>query len=158
MASTYLFLHGLDSSSKGTKARFFSERFPDMIIPDFEGSLELRLKKLEQICSDNDNLHLIGSSFGGLMAACFATRHPTRVKKLFLLAPALNFPGYLTPVQKIEIPTFLLIGEKDTVTPPADVLPVAKQSFANLEIHIVDEDHLLHHAFSQLDWKVMLTP
>lgn len=153
---TTLFLHGLDSSSKGTKARYFRDKFPDMVIPDFDGSLEYRLQQLEADCKDFDNLIVIGSSFGGLMATCFAAENPERVKKLILLAPALNFPGFLVPHEKISAPTFLLIGKHDTVTPADDVLPLAERTFSHLQTHVVEDDHLLHHIFPTLNWQQLI--
>jgi len=150
------FLHGLDSSGNGTKGRFFKEHFPDMIVPDFGGSLELRLQKLEELCQGEDNLVLVGSSFGGLMATCFAAIYPQRVKKLLLMAPALNFPGFIIPREKIPAPTFLLIGDLDNVTPAASVIPLAEQTFAFLEVQRVNEDHLLHKTFQQLNWIKLL--
>ncbi len=152
----YFFLHGLDSSSRGTKGRFFREHFPFFTIPDFEGDLEERLARLEACCLGEEELVLVGSSFGGLMAACFAIAHESRVKKLILLAPALNFPGYDVPEKKIDTPVYLLIGSRDTVTPKETVLPLARKSFANLEVNLVDEDHLLHRSFASLDWPALL--
>jgi pimeloyl-ACP methyl ester carboxylesterase len=76
MQTPTLFLHGLDSSSRGTKGRFFTENFPDIIAPDFTGSLQDRMRALETICRGLDRLTLIGSSFGGLMATCFAIAQP----------------------------------------------------------------------------------
>lgn len=72
------------------------------------------------------------------------------------MAPALNFPGLELPKEKITAHTYLLIGSGDDVTPAEKVLPVARQTFANLEINLVDEDHLLHHSFPTLDWKKLL--
>ena len=155
------FLHGLDSSSNGTKGRYFKNNFPECIVPDFDGSLEMRLQKLESLCGVNDGdeepVILIGSSFGGLMAACFAVKHPKRTARLILMAPALNFPGLDIPAEKITAPTYLLIGSRDTVTPAQKVIPIARQTFADLEINLVDEDHLLHQTFPTLDWKKLLS-
>ncbi len=151
-----IFLHGLESSSKGTKGRYFQENFPEMIVPDFTGTLEARLKDLEKLCRSFDDLTLVGSSFGGLMATCFAISSPSRVKKLILMAPALNFPGFQIPKQKMDMPTYLLIGSLDDVTPANRVLPLAKQTFSNLEIDLVDEDHMLRSAFPQRDWKKLM--
>lgn len=155
-----IFLHGLDSSGKGTKGSYFAKNFPEMIIPDFSGGLETRLQILEQIlsksCAKDEPVLLVGSSFGGLMAACFALRYPQRTAKLILMAPALNFPGFHVPKEKISVPTYLLIGSRDTVTPAGRVLPLAKKSFASLEINLVDEDHLLHTTFPTLDWRRLL--
>lgn len=153
---TILFLHGLESSGNGTKGRFFKEHFPQMLVPDFTGSLESRLQQLEMLCQGNDDIILVGSSFGGLMGACFAAAHPARVKKLVLMAPALNFPGFLVPKEKISAPTLLLIGNLDDVTPADKVVPLAEKTFANLEVIRVEEDHLLHHSFLELDWPSLL--
>ena len=90
-----VFLHGLDSSSKGTKARWFKERFPGMLIPDFSGPLEDRMRTLSEVLAGQKGLVIVGSSFGGLMAAVFVLYNESRVKRLILLRlfmfmPALN--------------------------------------------------------------------
>jgi pimeloyl-ACP methyl ester carboxylesterase len=51
-----------------------------MIIEDYEGSLEKRMTKLEDILEGKSNIILVGSSFGGLMAALYAHRHPGSLK------------------------------------------------------------------------------
>ena len=100
---------------------------------------------------------LIGSSFGGLMATCYAIKHPGKVTRLILLAPALNFEDYQPPAELLRIPTVLIIGKHDTVTPAVHVIPLAKATFAELEIHIEDDDHMLHNSFYLLNWKKLLT-
>jgi len=155
-----LFLHGLDSSGNGTKGRFFQEHFPETHTPNFDGSLEQRLEQLENLCfkefDNREKFIFIGSSFGGLMAACFAERYQERCVRLILMAPALNFPGYQVPPQRIAVPTSLLIGKHDTVTPVKTVIPLARQTFAVLDIKLVDDDHLLHGHFTGLDWHTLL--
>ena len=151
-----LFLHGLDSSSQGTKGCFFKTHFPHVIRPDFSGDLEERLQHLEKICAEKNNLTFIGTSFGGLMAACFALKYSKRVAKLILLAPALNYEDYHAPEVMLTIPTILVIGQHDTVTPPDLVIPLAEKTFSNLEIRIEDDDHMLHNSFKQLDWKELI--
>ncbi|MCB2182685.1 MAG: alpha/beta hydrolase [Desulfobulbaceae bacterium] len=151
-----LFLHGLDSSSHGYKGRYFAEHFPGMVIPDFVGDLSKRLGDLEKVCHGGEDFVLVGSSFGGLMATCFAISNPARVKKLILLAPALNFPGFAVPEQKILTPTEVIIGDLDTITPPDKVIPLARQTFENLKISRFDDDHFLHKAFGTLNWRDLL--
>jgi len=41
-----IFLHGLESSSRGAKAAFLRDLYPDMLIPDFKGSLAERMASL----------------------------------------------------------------------------------------------------------------
>lgn len=150
------FLHGLDSSSKGTKGQWFAHHFPEVISPDFKGDLATRLSALKTLCHTCDNITLVGSSFGGLMATCFAMKYPEKCKSLVLLAPALNFPQYSPPLKKIATPTTLIIGKQDTVTPPDRVLPLAEKSFSSLQIFTFEDDHMLHKSFVQLDWQELL--
>ena len=150
------FLHGLDSSSQGFKARWFRERFPRMRIHDYTGDFSSRLGQLEERTSGLDSYILVGSSYGGLMAACHARRYAGKCAALVLLAPALNFERYQPPPEKLAMPATLLIGAEDTVCPPELVLPLARQSFSRLKVKLVPDDHLLHHSFQQLDWPRLL--
>lgn len=154
--SSIFFLHGLDSSGQGNKGRFFAEHFPHIQCPDFHGTLTNRLHQLTDLCQNLTNLILVGSSFGGLMATCYAGDFPAKVARLILLAPALNFGEFSPPPLKIEIPTLLVIGSNDTVTPPAQVLPLAKETFSNLEIHQEEDDHMLHKTFVAMAWHELL--
>jgi len=154
--TTTYFLHGLDSSGKGTKGRFFAKNFPHVLCPDFEGTLANRLQQLKTLCTNQQQLILVGSSFGGLMATCYATSHPEQVTRLILMAPALNFEGYQPPAELLQIATTLIIGKHDTVTPADLVTPLAEATFANLEIRIEDDDHMLHGSFAALNWRYLL--
>lgn len=156
MGTGTLFLHGLDSSGNGTKGQFFARHFPDILRPDFTGNLEERLAYLEELTKDMRSLTFIGSSFGGLMGTCFALKHPEKIAKLILLAPALNFGGYRPPAEKLQIPTLLVIGKDDIVCPPDPVVPLAEATFAELETRIEEDDHLLHNIFPALDWEKIL--
>ncbi|MBN1380392.1 MAG: alpha/beta hydrolase [Deltaproteobacteria bacterium] len=91
--TTRVFIHGLESSSQGTKGVYFRSKYPDMIVEDYTGPLENRMVRLNGLLADKTDLILVGSSYGGLMAAIYACDHPEKVKKLILLAPALD----LTP-------------------------------------------------------------
>ena len=154
--STALFLHGLDSSTQGTKARWFRQQFPQVQMRDYTGDLSQRLAQLEEQVQGLDGLILVGSSFGGLMATCFALRHPERCRRLVLLAPALNFSEYRPPTTKITVPTLLIMGRHDTVCPPHLVQPQAEATFSELELRIEDDDHMLHTSFPVLDWPSLL--
>jgi len=153
---TTFFLHGLDSSGRGTKGSYFSENFPRVVCPNFSGDLGERLNQFTTLSAKYQDLILIGSSFGGLMATCFAIEHPERVQQLILLAPALNFCDYTPPQAKLKVPTLLVIGKQDVVTPPELVLPLARKTFACLKEQLVEDDHLLHDTFSALPWQELL--
>ena len=153
-----IFLHGLESSSKGAKATFLRDLYPDMEIPDFKGVLSERMVSLRAILAGQKNIILIGSSFGGLMATIFAMEHADAVDRIVLLAPALNFPEFSRyTIQRIDIPTRMIIGRDDSVTPAVKVLPVARNVFANLHYDEADDDHMLARTFRKLDWKTLLS-
>lgn len=152
---TTFFLHGLDSSGRGTKGSYFTKHFPQVQCPDFSGTLAERVAQLAELCQGKDELTFIGSSFGGLMAAVYACSHPKSVKQLVLLAPALNFE-FTPPSTPIKVPTLLVIGDKDDVCPPERVLPAARKTFTNLTIEVVEDDHMLHGTFQRIDWDSLI--
>jgi pimeloyl-ACP methyl ester carboxylesterase len=157
MAFTHVFIHGLESSSRGNKGVFFRARYPDMLIEDFKGTLEQRMEKLNRILSDKKDLILVGSSFGGLMAAIYACNHGDRVKKLILLAPALDLDDFKPFAGKrMNLPVTIFHGRDDDVVPPAPVRQIASQVFANLSYHLVDDDHPLRETFTTYDWDALL--
>ncbi|MFW9853464.1 MAG: alpha/beta fold hydrolase [Candidatus Thorarchaeota archaeon] len=106
-----IYLYGFASGPNSRKASFFRERIrgEDQIakffVYDYISSetafSELRLSRLlKRIETDipkilanyrQERCILIGSSFGGFLAAWFAQMHPEFVDRLILMAPALQF-------------------------------------------------------------------
>lgn len=156
--STRIFIHGLESSNQGTKAVFFRERYPDMIIPTFTGDLQERMKRLEGILSGKSGIRLVGSSFGGLMASLFAIMNQTSIEKMILLAPAINLMEFAAhKSETISVPVWIYHGSADEVIPLAEVEPIARKTFNNLSFNPVDDDHFLHKTFMGLDWESLLS-
>jgi pimeloyl-ACP methyl ester carboxylesterase len=153
---TRVFIHGLDSSSRGTKGSFFRERYPGIFMGDYSGALEERMAKLEEELSGKEDLILVGSSFGGLMAAIFACKNEARVRRLILLAPALDHADFSDCRRPLKIPVTLYHGRFDDVVPPGPTRQIAARLFANLDHHIVEDDHNLHQIFPKLDWDSLL--
>jgi pimeloyl-ACP methyl ester carboxylesterase len=152
-----IFLHGLESSNQGTKGRFFQERYPDMIIPNFTGPLVERMEKLKGVLSDEKGITLVGSSFGGLMAAMFALENEPQVDRLILLAPAINLLSSMNYKGKnISVPAWVFHGRNDAVIPLGQVEAMARKLFSGLSFHVVDDDHFLHKTFKSLDWDTLL--
>ena len=158
MKPTRVFIHGLESSSQGTKGVFFRERYPDMIIEDYFGLFSQRMEKLEGLLARKDHLILVGSSYGGLMAAVYACLHEERVKKLVLLAPALHSELYQPCLKKkLSMPITIFHGRQDDVVPLEKVRAIAEQIFMNLKFNTVEDDHVLHDTFPTLDWDILLS-
>lgn len=96
----WLYLHGWGSSPKSRKAIVFQQRYPslDFLVPDLNQPDPARLAlsdHLERIAAwipGDEETVIIGSSFGGLTALWLAEQLP-QVRKLVLLAPALQLQG-----------------------------------------------------------------
>jgi len=156
--SRLIYLHGLESDSNSGKARQFREWFPGMLTPDFKGSFEERMTQLEPILAAKEDWTIIGSSFGGLMGTVYTCGHPTQIRKLILLAPALlrdPFGSFLD-LDPVSVPTIIIHGTLDTVVPPGPVREIAQSLFTNLTYHIVEDDHRLHKTAQEMDWKTIL--
>ena len=154
---TRAFIHGLDSSSRGTKGSYFRKRYPGMIMEDYAGSLEERMEKLNADLAGKKNLILVGSSYGGLMAAMFACSQEPLVRRLILLAPALIHGDFRASFGRpVRIPVVLYHGRLDDVVPPEPTQRIAERLFSRLEHHLVEDDHNLHRIFPLLDWNALL--
>ena len=128
-----------------------------MIIPNFTGSLEKRMEKLNKILSGRSDIRLVGSSFGGLMGSIFTMENEAKVDKLILLAPAINMTGFSEYRGKtISVPVHVYHGKDDEVIPIKDVEQVAKNTFINLSFNRMDDDHSLHNTFTSIDWDRLL--
>ena len=156
--SLIIYLHGLDSNSQSGKARLFAQQFPGMLTPDFTGSFEERMGQLAPILGNKKGWTIIGSSFGGLMGGVFTLDHPTQVRKLILLAPALMLPPFASHshLQHVSVPTIVVHGTADDVVPLEPVRELAERVFTNLTYYVVDDGHRLQKAFGELDWEVII--
>jgi pimeloyl-ACP methyl ester carboxylesterase len=152
-----IYLHGLLSDSNGVKARLLRERYPEIIIPDFDGSLEERMELLVPILGDRQGWTIVGSSFGGLMGALFTCQHPQQVRKLVLFSPALVWPDFASKLPApVPVPTIIYHGLRDDLVPIEAVRKLAEQIFQNLTFHTVDDDHGMYKTVLELDWDEIL--
>ncbi len=149
------FLHGLDSSPQGTKARIIHNKYPRCLIPALPPDIHERLRILEgQITSP---IKIVGSSLGGLTALMFADLHPRLVRAMLLMAPAVGCrdPGLFTPEQEMilnavyvpaQIPTVIVAGKRDDLIPLDAIEAMVRRSPTPKFIRLlaVDDDHNLH--------------
>ncbi len=91
------------------------------------------------------------------MAAQYAVENEGRVKKMILLAPALNLPEFRPPGNtKLQIPVIIYHGTGDDIVDPYAVKTIARKHFSNLEHNFVNDDHSLHKTFPQINWNGIL--
>ena len=99
---------------------------------------------------------LVGSSFGGLMAALWTLRYPQRVSRLILLAPALHRPEFVVS-RPVDVATLLVHGVHDQVVPHELARERATSAFTRLQVEWVDDDHRLETTALGMDWPGLLS-
>jgi pimeloyl-ACP methyl ester carboxylesterase len=154
--SPICFLHGLDSSPQGTKARLLRQGYPGCIIPELPPDIYKRMDIVEK--EIRTPAVVIGSSLGGLTAVMFAMKHPDRVMELILLAPAVgaHVGVHILADQENDlleslgipdnVPATIITGTRDEIIPVTAVRSLARRSPQPSQIHLleVDDDHSLH--------------
>lgn len=150
-------MHGLESSGQGRKAVHIRSLVPDLLTPDFTGDLTTRMAQLEPWLERAPTWTIVGSSFGGLMAALWTRSHPERVERLILLAPALHRPELFAPEQAVDVRTLLVHGTQDDVVPLEPVEEAARRAFRDLTVWNYRDDHRLIATSEALDWRKLLT-
>ena len=155
--SNIIFIHGYESTGQGFKGQWLRNIFPNILTPNFEGDLDRRMEILVDLLHSQSDWILIGSSFGGLMATLFASRYPSQVKQLILLAPALVPPFFHEdlPAHSIKIPTTIYHGHHDEVVEWNKLQPNLVL-FQNVELNVVDDDHRLHATTENIEWKALV--
>lgn len=140
---TLMFFHGLESGPHGSKYQSLTTLGP-VDSPDFQGmDLQERLDKAEAHTRPMHDIVLVGSSFGGLLAARLYSLHPDRFKALVLLAPALHFREETDQIERLPSPERIVVihGTRDDVVPLEPV-----QAFCNgfdIDVTVVDDEHRL---------------
>ena len=164
-----IFIHGLESSGKGFKGRFFKKVIPNILTPDFKefapdvamyDLLKLRMIELNSILRAKKPWNIIGSSFGGLMGSLYTLQNPNKVQQLILLAPFLvSCKLKVSNYDPIDIPVIIYHGKNDKVIPFKPAKERAQKLFTNLKYNLVDDDHMLHQTVNTINWeKLLLSP
>lgn len=143
------FFHGLESGPHGQKYHLLKAQYPELESPDFQGmDLNARIKHAEAITRDQHGVTLVGSSFGGLLAARLYSLYPERFKSLVLLAPAVHTEEgdhvkALPSASHIRV----LHGREDEIVPFDKVAQFCQRFGINLIE--VDDQHRLASEASQ---------
>ena len=136
------FVHGLESSPQGKKARLFAQHFetrtPAMDTTDFEACVRLQAEVLDEFKPDV----LIGSSFGGAVVVALLQRSVWRGRTLLLAQASRMFLP--EPRLPAEFRVTLLHGTDDEIVDVADSRALAATGTPGyVELIEVDDDHQL---------------
>jgi predicted esterase len=137
------FIHGLEGSPQGSKARLFAEYFdcvtPAMDTSDFESCVTVQAEVIRSFEPDV----LVGSSFGGAVAVALLARGVWRGRTLLLAQAALKSdPGARLPE---DVTVWLVHGLGDTLVDPEESRQLARTgSPERVRLIEVEDDHPLH--------------
>ena len=143
-----VFAHGLEGSPQGTKAQLLGTLGLSVLVPDMRAMpLRARCDLLEEHTRSGGVL-LVGSSYGGLVAALLAQAHPERFLGLVLCAPALGWrePPNLDPSALTAppgLPVTIIHGLQDEVVPIAQSRAYRDRSGVGVRLLEVQDDHPL---------------
>lgn len=140
------FAHGKESGPWGTKITHLAEvargRGFEVISPDYSHTHDPheRVRHLLSLAPRADRLVLVGSSMGGYVSAhACAALEPSA---LFLMAPALYFPGWDAEPAGIPKLCSVVHGWKDDIVPVERGIRFAQKNSA--ELHLLDSGHTLN--------------
>ena len=148
------FIHGLEGSPQGSKARLFAEHFetitPEMDTSSFDVSVDTQAAALSEFHPDI----LVGSSFGGAVAVELLARRLWQGPTLLLAQAAIHYdPAASLPP---GVPVWLVHGKGDALVDPEQSRRLAATANSD-EVRLieVDDDHPLHASVSSgaiIDW------
>lgn len=137
------FFHGKESGPYGSKYRTLTKEF-SVTSPDFQGmDIWERLAKAEFLTEGMEGAFLVGSSYGGLLAALLYDRHPERFSGYVLLAPAFysEHEDVFSTITRVPASAHVIHGTEDEVVPLEEVEAFCKK--AGLPLTVVKDKHRL---------------
>ncbi len=148
------FIHGLEGSPRGSKARLLAQHFdartPAMDTGDFEGCVATQAAVLAEFGPDV----LAGSSFGGAVAVALLERGLWTGPTLLLAQAALRYAPDARLPQDVTV--WLVHGLQDDIVDPEDSRRLARTgSPGRVRLIEVEDDHSLHDSVASgrlLEW------
>ena len=140
------FAHGKESGPWGTKITRLAEvaraRNFDVLSPDYSHTHDPkeRVAHLLKLAPKARTLVLVGSSMGAYVSAMACAALKPRA--LFLMAPALYFPGWDEDPQDCPQDTVVVHGWRDDIVPVDVGIRFARARSAAL--HVLDSGHTLN--------------
>jgi len=146
------FAHGKESGPWGTKITRLAEVARahdfDVLSPDYSHTHDPkeRVAHLLKLAPAARTLVLAGSSMGGYVSAMACAALQPRA--LFLMAPALYFPGWDDEPQGCPRDTVVVHGWRDDIVPVDVSLRFARPR--NAALHLLDSGHTLNDQLEPL--------
>ncbi|MGH8541383.1 MAG: alpha/beta fold hydrolase [Stenotrophobium sp.] len=140
------FAHGKESGPWGTKITHLAEvargHGYEVMSPDYSHTHDpaARVAHLLALAPRADCLVLVGSSMGGYVSAMACQSLCPRA--LFLMAPALYFPGWDAEPQDIPALSTVVHGWRDDIVPVERGIRFAQHNRSAL--HVLNSDHGLN--------------
>lgn len=137
-----VFFHGKESGPHGRKYHALSEVL-DVWSPDFRGMhIDERLARAEKLTEGMRDLVVVGSSYGGLLAALLYSKHPERFRTYVLLAPALLLDE--ESIDRMPTDAIVIHGRQDEIVPMAPTRAFCEPF--GIRFVEVDDEHPLHQS------------
>lgn len=152
-----LFFHGKESGPFGSKYHTLSEEF-SVTSPDFQGmDIWERLDKADFLTEGMVGAFLVGSSYGGLLAALLYNRHPDRFSGYVLLAPAFysSHADALSTITTVPDNAVVIHGSQDEIVPLHEVEEFCTGK--GLPLVVVRDGHRLKESYVELLERVQQT-
>lgn len=136
------FIHGLEGSPRGRKARVLAESFetrtPEMDTSDFEACVETQARVRTELHPDV----IVGSSFGGAVAVALLQRGVWSGPTLLLAPAAFRYdPDARLPE---SVPVWIVHGRQDDVIDPEESRRLARTGSPDrVRLIEVEDDHAL---------------
>ena len=148
-----IWAHGLWGNPNGSKVTAIRDSGIKINSPDFN-DMELgeRVELLDNLVS-NEDVTLVGSSYGGLACALVAQKYPENVNGMLLLAPALHLPESPNDepeelVAPTNFPITIIHSFTDEIVPISASKDYIKRSGSNLRLIEVEDSHVLENSFT----------
>jgi alpha/beta superfamily hydrolase len=147
-----VFAHGKESGPWGTKITHLAEVAKrngfEVQSPDYTGTHDprLRVKQLLDLAPRAKRLVLFGSSMGGYVSAQACAE--LKPAALFLVAPALYFPGWDEEPQGVPKLCTVVHGWNDDIVPVERGIRFAQANRS--ELHLLDAGHTLNEQLPML--------
>ncbi len=147
-----VFAHGKESGPWGHKITRLAEtarqRGFDVLSPDYSHTHDpgVRLRQLKTLRPEANRLVLAGSSMGGYVSAMACAE--LRPSALFLMAPALYFPGWDEEPEQIPARCSVVHGWRDAVVPAERAIRFASAHRA--ELLLLDAEHTLNDCLERV--------